>query len=76
MCQLYSVSIVARKLCNEWGIKVRPRTISDLFYARELDDDRCPIVGGRRLIDDEYLPEIARLLRRKGWISQSREATP
>lgn len=37
---------------------VPPRVISDLFYARKLDDRRCPIVGGRRLIPEDYLPEI------------------
>ena len=39
-----SVSEVAREL----GAK--PKHISDLLYQRELHDDLCPIVGGRRLM--------------------------
>ncbi len=45
---------------------VPPRVISDLFYARKLDDRRCPIVGGRRLIPEDYLPEIESALRAAG----------
>jgi hypothetical protein len=50
------VSEVARQL------GVRPRDISDLFYQRLLDDQRCPIVGGRRLIPEDYIPAIAEAL--------------
>ena len=41
---------------------VEPRVISDLLYARKLSTERCPIVGGRRLIPSDYLPEIKRVL--------------
>ena len=54
------VSEVARRL------GARPKDISDLFYLRRLDGSRCPIVGGRRLIPVEYLPEIERALRQCG----------
>jgi hypothetical protein len=37
-----------------------------LFYQRVLDDDRCPIVGGRRLIPAEYLPTIRAALVKAG----------
>jgi hypothetical protein len=40
--------------------------ISDLFYARKLDDRRCPIVGGRRLIPEDYLPSVEAALRSAG----------
>lgn len=53
-----SVSEVARRLGS------MPRDISDLFYRRELRDDLCPIVGGRRLIPESYVPEIEAALRR------------
>ena len=46
--------------------RVPPRVISDLFYARKLDDRRCPIVGGRRLIPVDYLPEVESALRAAG----------
>jgi hypothetical protein len=45
---------------------VRPRDISDLFYRRQLRDDLCPIVGGRRLIPEEYLHVIRAALTRCG----------
>jgi hypothetical protein len=54
------VSEVARQ------IGARPKDISDLFYQRKLDDKRCPIVGGRRLIPDDYLPVIEATLRDLG----------
>jgi hypothetical protein len=44
----------------------RPKDISDMFYLRKLDDARWPIVGGRRLIPDDYLPEIEAALRAAG----------
>jgi len=55
-----SVSEVARRL------GARPRDISDLFYRRQLSDERCPIVGGRRLIPENYVHRIAAALRRAG----------
>ena len=54
-----SVSDVARLL----GAK--PRVISDLFYRRELPDGRCPIIGGRRLIPEDCIDEIAAALARR-----------
>ena len=54
-----------------WGIP--PRLISDLFYSRRLDDKRCPIVAGRRLIPRSYLPEIERVLRECGHLSAPTE---
>ena len=59
MEKLLSVSEVARRL------DARPRDISDLFYLRELRDDICPIVAGRRLIPEPYIEEIAAALRRR-----------
>ena len=55
-----TVSDVARQL------GVPPKLVSDLFYRRELRDDLCPVVGGRRLIPEGYVSEIARVLRRRG----------
>ncbi|MBD3291352.1 MAG: hypothetical protein GF393_00400 [Armatimonadia bacterium] len=55
-----SVSEAARRL------DARPRDISDLLYRRQLSDDRCPLVGNRRLIPEDYLDVIAMVLRRTG----------
>jgi hypothetical protein len=57
-----------------WGIP--PRLISDLFYARRLDDRRCQVVAGRRLIPADYLTEIERVLRESGYLASQQEALP
>ena len=57
-----SVSEVARRL------GARPKDISDLFYSRELRDDLCPIVAGRRLIPESYVDVIDMVLKRHGRI--------
>lgn len=43
-------------LAREWGCP--PRVLSDAFYGRHLDESRVLLVGGRRLIPDEYVPEV------------------
>lgn len=58
--EFLSVSEAAREL----GAK--PKHISDLLYQRELRDDLCPIVGGRRLIPRSYLPTIRHVLVERG----------
>ncbi len=63
MSQLMTVSEVARELEHELGMAIRPRTISDLFYQRQIPDELGPIVGGRRLIPREALPRICDLVR-------------
>jgi hypothetical protein len=62
-----SVSEVARQL----GTK--PKTISDLLYQRDLRDDLCPIVGGRRLIPRSYLPTIRQVLIERGLLEEKRD---
>jgi hypothetical protein len=64
------VSEVARRIAG-----ARPKDISDLFYQRRLDDLRCPIVGGRRLIPAEYVPEIEAVLRKAGRLPGGPEAS-
>lgn len=56
----FSVSEVARR------VGARPKDISDLFYARELRDDLCPIIAGRRIIPEDYVSVIAMTLKRRG----------
>jgi hypothetical protein len=55
-----TVSEVARRL------GVRPRDVSDLFYQRHLNDDLCPVVGGRRLIPESCLLAITSALHERG----------
>lgn len=68
-----SVSDAARALTEETGQQIRPRDITLLFYYRELRDDLAPIVAGRRIIDRRLLPEIARALRRRGWVRRDEQ---
>jgi hypothetical protein len=67
MPQFVFVSEAASRIAG-----ARPKDISDLFYLRKLDSGRCPVVGGRRLIPEDYLPEIERVLRAVGKL----EGTP
>jgi hypothetical protein len=63
-----TVSDVARELSKAHRTVVPPRDITNLFYRRELRDDVCPVIGGRRLIPRYYLPVIETALRRNGRI--------
>ena len=60
MPKLFTVSALAR----QWGIP--PRKISDLFYCRRLSDDACPVVEGRRIIPEAYVPVVEQVLRDAG----------
>jgi hypothetical protein len=51
------------------------RAISDAIYRGHLDEGRCPVVAGRRLIPRDYLPDVIRILAERGVISQE-AATP
>jgi hypothetical protein len=73
MAEFVFVSEAARELREKHGVKVRPHELTNLFYRRELSDDLCPIVGGRRLIPRGYLQEIADHLRSRG---QTQSGTP
>jgi hypothetical protein len=63
-----SVGDIALEVTNRTGVVIRPRDITDLFYARILPGDRCPIVGGRRLIPPDLVPAIVEALSRRGRI--------
>ena len=60
MPEMLGVSDAARQL------GARPADITRLFYYRDLRDDLCPIINGRRRIPAEYLPQILAMLRRRG----------
>ncbi len=71
MTEFLTVSEAARELEAVVDGTVRPRDISTLFYQRELRDDLCPIMGGRRLIPRSYLNVIAMVLRQKGLVKRA-----
>jgi hypothetical protein len=56
-----TVSETARRIPG-----ARPKDISDLLYLRRLSCARCPLVGGRRMIPLDYVPEVEAALRRAG----------
>jgi len=68
------VSQVARRLSQETGQTVSPQDISNFFYKRHLDDDRCPIVGRCRLIPEDYVATIKRVLFARGLVSACAKA--
>lgn len=72
--QSLTVSETARYLSRRTGETVSPQAISNLFYKRRLDDDRCPIVGRFRLIPADYVPTIERVLRERGLLVASPNA--
>jgi len=65
MANLFTISSLARR----FGIA--PRRISDLFYGRKLSDEICPVVDGRRLIPESYVPAVEAALRESGALQQS-----
>jgi hypothetical protein len=62
----FTVSDVARDISSRCGQPVSPQVIANLFYRRELDDGRCPVVGRQRLIPPDYVPAIEAALRLHG----------
>ena len=51
-------------------IGCRPRDISDAFYQQHLDESRIFRLCGRRVIPQEYLSEVKRVLQSRGKIRQ------
>lgn len=70
----FTVSQVARLLTESTGAIINPRDVSNLLYDREVRDDLCPVVGGRRLVPSECVPLIEAALRRKGLIPRRGDA--
>jgi hypothetical protein len=68
MNSFFTVSELARR----HGIA--PRHISDLFYARKLNDDGCPVVAGRRLIPESRVAEVESKLREVGVLPAAENA--
>ena len=69
-----TASGIAREIESQLGWEVSPRDITQLFYNRDLPDDRAPIVAGRRMIPVSLIADIANALRRRGWYRQRAEA--
>jgi hypothetical protein len=50
---------------------VAPWKVSYLFDRRRLSGEMCPMVGGRRLIPEDYLPIVRRELVRMGAVASA-----
>ena len=61
-----TVGMAARIIERRTGNSVPPHLITNLFYKRYLDQQVCPLVGRFRLIPENYIPEIERVLRERG----------
>lgn len=61
-----TVSGAARQISARQRVTIAPHLISDLFYKRLLDDQKCPVLGGRRVIPSDYLPQIEKVLGQRG----------
>jgi hypothetical protein len=59
-----SISALARR----W--RLSPQVLSNLFYRRALDDERCPVINGRRVIPADYVEVIEQVLRERGLIRE------
>lgn len=66
--QHLTVSEVARQVSRDTGTTVAPHVITNLFYRRYLDDEKCPVVGRVRLIPSDYVPVIVAELRARGLV--------
>ena len=72
--EFVSITEAASALTEDVGQTIKPRQISALLYDRELRTDYCPKIGNRHVIAREYLPEIVRVMRRKGWLRREEAA--
>ena len=70
MSEHLSVGQAARALEEKVGETIRPTRISSLLYNRELNEKYCPRIGHAHLIQADYLPELERIMRRRGWIGR------
>ena len=63
---------VEQTIAERRGVDIPPQRLSDLFYRRKLNANRCPVVGGVRRIPAEYLPVIEAVLEARGVLQQER----
>jgi hypothetical protein len=68
---ILTVGEAAQRITRDTGVTVAPHVISNLFYKRYLDNDRCPVVGQARLIPEDYITTIVRVLRERGTLPAS-----
>lgn len=68
---LLCVSDAAAELTHRSGRPVSPREITQLLYLRRAPGCDFPIVGGRRLIPREALPQLLAALERRSWSTSS-----
>jgi len=61
--------ITLSQLARRWEIK--PTILSNLLWMREIDGDRCPLLGRVRWIPLSYVPAIWKLLVAKGNLQPS-----
>ncbi len=55
---------------------VAPKVLSDLLYRGIIDRQRCPLLGRRRAIPVDYLPEVLAALRRARQTARRKRGQP
>jgi hypothetical protein len=71
---LITVGQAASEIRRERGGRVTPRILTDLLYRRILSEDRCPLVGARRMIPRDYIAEVTAVLEARGYIPSAEVA--
>ena len=59
---LLSVSDAAAELSRLTGEQILPRRLTEWLYLRRLPADDFPLIGGRRLIPRNALPQLAEMI--------------
>ena len=72
MPEVLTIGAVVQTIAERRGVDIPPQRLSDLFYRRKLNANRCPVVGGVRRIPAEYLPVIEAVLEARGVLQQER----
>lgn len=59
MHDFLSVGDAAKELAAQCGRHVNPRVLTEMIYRGDVDQQRCPLVAGRRLIPRDLLQVFA-----------------
>ncbi|HYT93480.1 MAG TPA: hypothetical protein VEL76_32480 [Gemmataceae bacterium] len=64
MPEFYGAREAAQEASRRLGRNVHAREIGDLIYQGKLPADRCAVIGGRRFVPSDLLPELCKLLQK------------
>jgi hypothetical protein len=73
MPEFLSVGDACREVARLRGVDISPRKLTELVYRRALSCE-TPLIGGRRMIPAESLPELIQTLEQRGYLTPERQA--